>query len=65
MNPELSFSYTVSKNVGIDAVGIDKASAFDVYNVNGVRVLRDADASDLNGLEKGIYIVNGRKIVVK
>ena len=65
MNPELSFSYTVSKNVGIDAVGIDKASTFDVYNVNGVRVLRDADASDLNGLEKGIYIVNGRKIVVK
>ena len=34
-----------------------------VYNMNG-QLVRD-NARDLNGLGKGLYIVNGRKIVVK
>jgi hypothetical protein len=34
-----------------------------VYNMNG-QVVRN-DARDLNSLGKGLYIVNGRKIVIK
>lgn len=36
-----------------------------VYNLNGVNVLTTTDASHLNKLAKGIYIVNGKKYIVK
>ena len=37
--------------------------AFDIYNINGQLVQKDATSTD--GLPKGIYIVNHKKIVVK
>lgn len=36
---------------------------FDVYNLQGVRVRQNVNS--LNGLRKGIYIVNGKKYIVK
>lgn len=36
---------------------------FDIYNLNGMKVR--SNAASLNGLAKGIYIVNGKKYVVK
>ena len=37
----------------------------DVYNVLGVRVANNIKASDVNNLEPNIYVVKGRKILVK
>jgi hypothetical protein len=38
----------------------------DVFNLSGVRVRANvARSSALNGLAKGIYIVGGKKVVVK
>ncbi len=48
---------------GIEAVGGSDAEAFDVYTLSGVQVRRAAKT--LDGLQKGIYIVNGKKQVVK
>lgn len=36
-----------------------------VYSVNGQLVRRNVSTSNLNGLQKGIYIVDGKKVVVK
>lgn len=36
-----------------------------VYNLQGVKVLESNDASAVTGLPKGIYIVNGQKVIVK
>jgi hypothetical protein len=36
---------------------------FDVYDLNGRRILDKA--TSLDGLSNGVYIVNGKKIVVK
>ena len=36
---------------------------FDVYNLQGVRVRQNVNS--LDGLNKGIYIVNGKKHIVK
>ena len=47
---------------GIDAVTND-AETFDVYNLQGVMVRQNVNT--LNGLQKGIYIVNGKKVSVK
>lgn len=37
----------------------------DVYNVLGVRVAHNVKAGDINSLNPGIYMVKGRKILVK
>ena len=39
------------------------AEEFDVYDLNGRRVLNKV--TSLDGLSNGVYIVNGKKIVVK
>lgn len=36
-----------------------------IYNLQGIRVLDTDDASAMKNLPKGIYIVNGRKMVLK
>lgn len=60
---EIKVEYTV-KDTSLTGVG-SEAGRSDVYNVCGVLVLRDATVRDIQKLDKGIYIVNGKKIVVK
>lgn len=47
----------------IDDVHVSPQGSFDVYHINGMLVKKNA--IDLNGLNKGIYIINGKKYVVK
>lgn len=49
---------------GIEGIGAEGA-LFDVYTVTGVKVLNGADASRLGTLPAGIYIANGKKIIIK
>lgn len=48
---------------GIDQIENAGAQNYDVYTLQGVQVLKNA--SSLDGLQKGIYIVNGKKVVIK
>lgn len=48
---------------GIGQVENSGTQTYDVYTLQGVQVLKGA--SSLNGLQKGIYIVNGKKVVIK
>lgn len=47
---------------GITVEGENNVNATGIYNLNGQKV---AEGTSLNGLAKGIYIVNGRKHVVR
>ena len=47
--------------VSTDAISF----AFDVYNLQGVLVKRNASQEDLQSLPKGIYIYDGKKILIK
>lgn len=64
-NPELTYTYTIQAS-SIGTVTAEELSGIvEVYSVQGV-LLRRADASEaLQGLAKGIYIVNGKKVAVK
>ena len=54
----LSFSYTTT---GISQVeGIKKALQGKVYNLQGQCV-----GSSLQGLSKGVYIINGKKVIIQ
>ena len=58
----IQFSFTYSTNGGIKKIETADQKLVDnrVYNLNGQYV-----GTTLNGLSKGVYIVNGKKVVVK
>ena len=50
---------------GIEDITINEKSGYNVYNLQGVQVLRTDNPEMINTLPAGIYIVNGKKMVVK
>ncbi len=57
--------FTKASPSGVEGVAVNAADTFDVYDIAGVRVLKGADRNALSGLAKGIYLVNGKKIVIR
>lgn len=63
-NPEIKLTYIVDPGFSaVDSVTI--TSNCDVYDVQGRLVLRNASSDQLKSLSKGIYVVGGKKLVVK
>ena len=63
-SPEIEVSYKVDPNVGIILTGVD-AENVTVISLDGKVLLKSAPASGIEGLEKGVYIVNGKKVSVR
>lgn len=62
-NPTLMIPYTVDPEyVGVETVSGVQTS--DVYDVHGRIVMRGASREDLKTLPKGIYVFNGKKIIL-
>lgn len=64
LNAELVVVYVIG-GTGIDNIVANAGGKVDVYTVNGVNVLRNADAAAVKALGKGLYIINGKKVVIK
>jgi hypothetical protein len=62
-----SIDYTDPSTVGIQNVeNVDRrVENVGVYDLSGRRISVSSASSSLSDLPKGIYIVNGRKVVVK
>ena len=58
---EFSFSFTTGDPTGIRDLTVDK-QLFDIYNLQGHKVRSKVSTTD--GLPKGIYIINGKKIII-
>ena len=62
----IRLSDTTGKNINVSSgngtTGIDRMGK-DVMNVNGVYDLQGRKLSPLTSLKKGIYIINGKKVV--
>ena len=43
----------------------NKIDNVDVYTIDGVKCLSKANVNEINALPKGVYIVNGKKIIIK
>lgn len=65
-NDRMVYSYVVISGggSGIDAVLAGNTVA-DVYTINGVLVLKNADREALKTLKKGVYVINGKKVIMK
>ena len=56
-------TWTVDQSTGIFNIeAVD--GVYRVYNINGVNVLNTEDPLELKNLEHGLYIVNGKKIIL-
>ena len=53
----------ISTLTGINGINVTEGEPFDVYNLQGRKV--KSRATDLRGLPRGIYIINGKKVAVK
>lgn len=58
-------SEVVKTPTGVEAVELTPDTIVDVYNLQGVRVLRDAKVTDIINLPAGIYVAGGRKYIVR
>ena len=50
---------------GITNTVYNKAGLVDVYKIDGTKRLSKASTDEINALPKGVYIVNGKKIIIK
>lgn len=62
--PAMTLTYQVGNGDGISQVQAAEGKVT-VYTVSGRLVYRNADPAVIKNLHKGIYIINGRKCVVK
>ncbi|MDE5881257.1 MAG: hypothetical protein K2H60_05960 [Muribaculaceae bacterium] len=58
-------TYVIDGTTGVSEVLGEEASEYNVYTVNGVQVLKNADKNAVNALPAGLYIINGKKVIVK
>lgn len=63
-NDEEKIVYIIGTGTGIDNIVANAGGKVDVYTINGVSVLRNADAAAVKALKKGLYIINGKKVVI-
>lgn len=63
MNPDLTFVWTVN-TVGVQTIILTDGKA-DIYTVDGRMIARDADLGTVRSLDKGVYIINGMKYIVR
>ena len=49
----------------ITDVQYDNIGRGDIYNIRGILIKRNADSDDIRRLNPGIYIINGKKIMIK
>lgn len=63
-----TIKFTVKNDSGLAADIediIEDNNNWTVYNIIGVKVLETTNANDLNKLAEGVYIINGKKYIVK
>ena len=65
----MTLKYTVKNDsglvAGIEDIITGDAGHLTVYSIAGTMILETTEATSLNTLEPGIYIVNGKKVVIK
>ncbi|MCM1291049.1 MAG: hypothetical protein NC201_01610 [Prevotella sp.] len=62
--PAQTVLWHVDGTGSVSGIYVDDAS-YDVFSVNGAVILRDADQNGVRTLDKGLYIINGKKVIIK
>ena len=52
----------ISDASGVENINIEKIATKNVYNMQGILIIKNANAEDINTLPAGLYIIDGKKI---
>ena len=63
--PQWKEFFFIESTTGITNTVNNKAGLVDVYTIDGTKRLSKASTDEINALPKGVYIVNGKKIIIK
>ena len=63
--PQWKEFFFIESTTGITNTVYNNAGLADVYTINGTKRLSKASTDEINALPKGVYIVNGKKIIIK
>ena len=63
--PQWKEFFFIEGTTGITNTVYNKAELADVYTIDGTKRLSKASTDEINALPKGVYIVNGKKIIIK
>ena len=63
--PQWKEFFFIESTTGITNTVNNKAGLADVYTIDGTKRLSKASTDEINALPKGVYIVNGKKIIIK
>ena len=63
--PQWKEFFFIEGTTGITNTVYNKAELANVYTIDGVKRLSKASTDEINALPKGVYIVNGKKIIIK
>ena len=63
-NAEIILYYAIGETVGVDAI-VAGDSVINVYDINGVQILKNANVEAAKELKSGLYIINGKKVMIR
>ena len=52
-------------DAGVEGIDLENACSFKVFDLQGKSVMNTPDAEDLKKLENGLYIINGKKVMIE
>lgn len=64
-NEAITLTYIVSEKVNVGSLVAPEEGSWKVYTINGILVLDTDDEGALATLPSGLYIINGKKVIVR
>lgn len=67
VNPSQTFvvNYISEEEGGVNVIDADNEGNFNVYSLSGAGIMKTADRNALRNLGTGIYVINGKKVLIK
>ena len=63
--PQWKEFFFIDSTTGITNIVYNNSGLADVYTIDGTKRLSKASTDEINALPKGVYIVNGKKIIIR
>lgn len=61
-----NFFHIEGADLGVNDIFADEAvNGYEVYDLSGVKVLSTRNADEVNALPNGLYIINGKKVMIR
>lgn len=61
----LNFTIIATDSSSVISLDANEEGKYVVYNLNGVNVLNTENVNDIRNLDAGLYIINGKKVIVR